>query len=109
MNAQIELILRLGPFGEKEHRTRIEIPPGVARDLTEPVEISDEPMSILLASPGLYGGRGDAVEIREKKFQLRRSTARKIAGEIERNLSLMFGHEDERDGYKARDWPGRGG
>lgn len=109
MKAQIELIIRVGQYGQKEHRIALALPPDLAQDLMEPVEVSDESWSILLASPALYGGHGNAVQIREQKFQLRRAMAKKIAGQIESELIRMFGHEDERDGYKARDWPGRGG
>lgn len=109
MNARIELVLCLGHFGEEQHRIALALPPDLERDLIEPVEISDEPLSLLLASPGLYGGRGNAIEIRERKFQLRRSVAKQLAAQIESELIRMFGHEDERDGYKARDWSGRRG
>lgn len=104
-NAQIELTLRLGMFGENVQRVALNISPDLARDLTEPVELSDEPLSLLLASPGMFGGRGNAVEMRQRKFKLRRVAARDIAREIERELIRMFGHEDERDGYKAHDVP----
>lgn len=96
----IELTLYIGQYGERVERVGLPISESLARDLTEPVELSDEPFSLLLASPGLFGGKGDAVTIRRKKFKLRRETAREIAKAIEDKLVDLFGVNDEIDGYR---------
>lgn len=97
--AQVTLTLRIGTFGERVESIAIPISESLSRELTEPVELSDEPLSILLASPGLYGGYGDAVTVRKKKFALRRSVAKEIAYTVEQKLFELFGTDDETDGY----------
>jgi hypothetical protein len=101
--ALVELTLRMGPCGERVKTVALPIDDRLARDLTEPLELSDEPWSLMLASPCLYGGRGDAVTVRRRAFALRRETAREIGRAVAEKLVEMFGAEDEVDGYKKRD------
>jgi hypothetical protein len=100
---RITLQLQYGSFGEKTHTVCIPINDHLRRELMEPVEHSDEPMSLLLASPGMYGGKGDALTIRKRAFKLRKQHAEEISHAIVAELVKLFGYEDERDGYKIRD------
>jgi hypothetical protein len=99
MKPSITLVLRIGEFGEKQYAIVLPLSETLTKELMEPVELSDNPLSILLASPGFYGGYGDAVTIRKKKFRLREATAKEIAREIEKTLLEMFGENDKTDGY----------
>lgn len=101
--AQVELTLRIGRYGERVQSVAVPISEDLARQLTEPVELSDEPMSMLLASPGMFGGKGDAVTIRHKKFVLRKDVARGLADQITAELLKLFGDRDELDGYTVGD------
>ena len=99
---RVELTLVIGQFGERREVIAVPISAELARDLTEPVELSDEPFSLMLASPGFFGGYGNAIEIRQKKFSLRRKIAHDLATTIEQKLIELFGINDEQDGYKKR-------
>jgi len=96
----VTLTLRIGQYGESVQAIELPLSETLARDLSEPVELSDHPLSILLASPGMWGGVGDAVTIRKKKFRLRKVAAREIAKAVEEKLIEMFGVNDETDGYR---------
>ena len=101
----IELTIRHGHFGEKEERIAVDLNELAWRDMTRPVELSNNPISLMLASPGLIGGRGNAVTIREETFKLRRREARRIAfiltEKLAEKLFEAFGVDDELDGYKV--------
>lgn len=101
--ARVELTLRMGRFGERVETVVVPINEMLAYELTEPVELSDEPLSIALASPGLFGGYGDAVTIRKRKFQLREDAAKGLARDLVKELVKLFGTNDETDGYRKRD------
>lgn len=101
--AQVELTLRIGQYGERVQSVAVPVGEDLARQLMEPVELSDEPFSILLASPGMFGGRGDAVTIRRKAFVLRKDVARALADQLTKELLKLFGDKDELDGYKVGD------
>lgn len=101
--AQVKLTLRIGQYGERVQSVAVPISEDLAHQLLEPVELSDDPVSILLASPGMFGGKGDAVTIRRKKFMLRKEVARALADQITRELLKMFGDRDELDGYEVGD------
>lgn len=64
------------------------------------VERSDEPFSLLVASPGMFGGKGDALTFRRKTFKMRREVAKDIAAAMVPALLEAFGVNDELDGYK---------
>jgi hypothetical protein len=98
----ITLTLRIGQYGERVESVELPISQMLAEELLEPVELSDEPLSLLLASPGLYGGYGDAVTVRKKKFALRKYTSRVIARLIEEKLFEMFGVDDRTNGYSKQ-------
>ena len=101
--SRVELTLTIGQFGESREIIAVPISAELAYDLTEPVELSDNPLSIMLASPGLFGGVGNAIELRQKKFRLRQTAAHALATAIERKLVELFGIDDEQDGYKKQD------
>lgn len=96
----IELTIRSGPWRQNVRTVVLPVDELAWRDITQPVELSDRPLSLLLASPGVRGGYGDAVTIREGVFKLRRSSAQHIAATIVQALMKESGENDELDGYK---------
>ena len=101
MPAGIELTIRTGHFGEKAKTFALKLSDETMRELTETVELSTDPFSELLASPGMFGGYGSARTVRAKAFEMRASTARKIADALTQALIEEFGSNDELDGYKV--------
>ena len=99
----IELTIRHGQFGEKQKTVALRIDEDLMRDLMGHVELSDEPFSLMLASPGMFGGKGDAVTMRRAKFKLRQDVAQKIAKDMVRAMVEAFGANDELDGYRVAD------
>ena len=99
--AQIELTVRYGRYGEQSKTVCVPISAGLADELMNGVELSDEPFSVLLASPGAFGGKGDALTFRRKAFQMRRAVAQEIARAIQPALMNAFGVNDQLDGYKV--------
>jgi hypothetical protein len=83
----------------------IQVSDELYRELTQEVELSDDPMSLLLASPSLYGGKGGSISIREKVFKMRKHYARDLAESITKALVEHFGMNDVTDGYKNVDCP----
>lgn len=106
-DAQVVLTLRLGEFGEKVHSVAITVSERLARDLMEPMELSDEPMALFLASPGLMGGKGDAVTARKRKFVMRKEHSKEIAAGLVRELEKLFGTDDQVNGYREEQWSDR--
>lgn len=100
MSAGITLTLRTGYYGDQAQELALPIDERLLRELMEPFELSDEPFSLLLASPALFGGVGDAITIRRKRFAFRAATAKDVAQLVERALLEMFGERDETDGYR---------
>lgn len=98
---RVELVLTIGQFGERREVVAVPISDELIKDLMEPIELSDNPFSVMLASPGMFGGKGNAIEIRHRKFRLRRATADELATRIKNKLVELFGIDDERDGYKV--------
>lgn len=76
---QIELKVRYGRWGEQEKTVVLPISHDLMRELMGKVELSNDPFSLMLVSPGLYGGVGNAVTFRDKTFRMRRRVARAIA------------------------------
>lgn len=99
MTPTIELVVRYGAYGEKLARAMLPIDEMLMRELMEGVERSDDSFSLLLASPGLMGGYGDAVTIRRRKFEMRRDFAESIARSMVPALLKAFGVNDVTDGY----------
>lgn len=97
--ARVELTIRYGCYGEQSKTVIVPIGEQLREELMEPVELSDNAFSLLLASPGMFGGKGDAVTIRRKKFQMRRDIAQSIAQSLVPELIKAFGVNDEIDGY----------
>lgn len=102
-HAIVELTIRYGDFGEQAQTVAVQIDERLARELMGRVELSDDPLSLLLASPGMYGGKGDALTIRREKFRMRRETAKAIANSMVPALCKAFGINDERNGYRDAD------
>src|SRR5712671_1425243 len=94
----IVVTVRSGLYGQDMKSFAIPISEHLMRELHEPVELSNEPFSLMLASFKTIS----AVEIREQKFQMRRETARKIARMIEDMLVEEFGSNDQTDGYSKK-------
>lgn len=99
MKPFIELTIGYGFLGEKTKRVALNIPEHFMRELIEPVETSNDPISLMLASPGMYGGHGNAVDIRRNKFALRDDFSRYLADSLVNELRKAFGANDVKDGY----------
>ena len=99
----VMLTVRYGPYGLSEKTVAVPISEDLTRELMGGVELSNEPHSLLLASPGLYGGKGDAITIRNKAFKMRRLVAEDIARAMVPALLKAFGVNDELDGYRVDD------
>lgn len=91
----------MGGFGEYCKSVVIPINADLMQGLMGKVELSNEPLSLLLASPGVFGGKGNAITIRNKAFEMRRDIARAIAEAMIPELIKAFGCNDELDGYKV--------
>ena len=101
---RIELVIRIGEEF-KEHRVPVTVSSDLLRELSEPMELSDDPIALVLASPGLYGGFGDAVTIRKKMFEIRKSTAQEISERVTASLVSYFGRDDKINGYAKEPKP----
>lgn len=96
----IELKVHYWGFGEYCKSVVIPISADLIQELMGKVELSNEPFSLMLASPGVFGGKGNALNIRNKAFELRREVAQAIAEAMIPELIKAFGCNDELDGYK---------
>lgn len=92
----VELTLRIGQYGERVETVAVPISDELAGELTEGMELSDEPFSLMLAS---LGTQKDYVTVRRKKFRMRREFAHEIARALEGKLMELFGADDVTDGY----------
>lgn len=101
--AGIDITIRYGDFGHESKTIAVPVDDYLLRKLMGRVELSDEPLSLLLASPGMYGGKGDAVTIRKRAFEMRRSVAEQIARAAIPAMLKAFGVNDELDGYRVSD------
>ena len=97
----VTLTISYGEYGHQSKSIALPISDDLARELMGRVELSDDPFSILLASPGMYGGKGDAVTIRRKTFKMRREVAEEIARAMIPAMMKAFGVNDELDGYNV--------
>ena len=101
MTPKIELTIRYGHWGEQQKSVAVPIDESLMRELMGKVELSSEPLSLMLASPGMFGGKGDAVTVRRRTFQMRRDMAEQIAQAMVPALLKAFGVNDELDGYRV--------
>jgi hypothetical protein len=97
--ARVELTIVYGRYGDKRKTIFVPVSDELMRELTEGVELSNDPFSLALASPGMWGGRGNAVTTRLQTFEARREIATEIAGKLVSVLIEAFGVNDKRDGY----------
>jgi len=109
--ALVELTIRYGTYGEQQKTVAVPISEYLAQELMGKVELSNDPFSVLLASPGAFGGKGNAITMRHKTFAMRRDVAKQIANAMVPELLKAFGVNDELDGYRVdgmskeeRDW-----
>jgi hypothetical protein len=100
MKTLVELTVRYGEYGENSKTVAIQISEELTRELLCRRELSNELFSLILASPGAFGGHGDAITIRERTFKMRRDIAIDIAQAMIPELMKAFGINDELDGYK---------
>jgi hypothetical protein len=98
---RIDLTVSYGAYGQESKTVSLEISQDLMHELSESVELSDEPMSLFLASPGAFGGHGDAVTFRRRKFKMRRELAEEIAASMVPALLRAFGANDQVDGYRV--------
>jgi hypothetical protein len=102
----ISLTIHYGDYGEQHKTAQVGISETLRRELMEPVELSDSPFSLYMASPGVFGGNGDAITIRRRAFKMRRAVAKGIADAMVPALLEVFGVNDVRDGYRVSDLEG---
>jgi hypothetical protein len=102
--AQIELSIRYGAYGDKSKTVVVPVSKELTHELMEGVELSNDPFSLLFASPlSLLEGRDNAVTIRERTFKMRRDVAEEIAKAIVPALLSAFGVNDKLNGYKVEE------
>lgn len=99
--ARIDLTILSGEFGEKSTTVSLPVDECLMRELTGSVELSDEPFSLLLASPCMSGGRDNAITIRRRAFEMRRGIAEHIGKLMVPALLDAFGVNDKLDGYRV--------
>lgn len=97
--ASVELTIRYSYYGEQSKTVILPISDELFCEITTRLEWSDEPFSILFASPGMFGGKGNAITTRERVFKMRREVAEDIAKSMVPELLKVFGVNDELDGY----------
>lgn len=95
----VELTIRYGNFQRESKTVSVDLCESISREIFSGVERSNEPLSMFLASPGVYGGKGSSVSIREEAFHMRRAMAREIADSLVTELLKAFGVNDQLDGY----------
>lgn len=93
--ARIEIIIRTG-LDYEVHRLAVPVSEYLLRELSEPMELSDNPISLFIA--GGHRGR-DVVEVRRKKFLMRDATANEISKALTNALVEYFCRNDRMDGY----------
>lgn len=94
------IIVTINPgFGRQHRSVVVPVDSELWREATQPTELSDDPFALMLASPGLYGGHGDAITIRKKVFKMRADLAQEIGRAVAARLIEAFGERDETDGY----------
>ena len=99
--ALVELTVRYGTYGEQQKTIAVPISEELMQELMGSVELSDEPLSLLMASPGLFGGKGGAVTFRRKTFAMRLDVAKQIAAAMVPELLRAFAVNDVLDGYRV--------
>lgn len=97
MKSGIRLTVYIGEYGQREETVALLLPDGLAHDLREPMELSNEPFALMIAGAGRTG---DFIELRRKSFQMRRDVAEDIGRQVAAELIRMFGARDEVNGYK---------
>jgi hypothetical protein len=102
----ISLTIHYGDYGEQHKTVQVGISETLRRELMDSVEVSANPLSLMLASPGVFGRRGDAITIRRRAFKMRRAVAKGIADAMVPALLEVFGVNDVRDGYRVSDLEG---
>lgn len=105
-DALIELTFRYGPYGRQRKTVAVQISEDLTDELMGGIELSNDPFSLFVASPGFLGGRGDALTIRRRTLKMRREVAQEIARAMIPALIEAFGVNDTLDGYKADELEG---
>lgn len=96
MNTVFSLIITTGHY--EHHTVSIPVSESIMRELKEPMECSNEPISMLLAS--MSSPREDFGQMRERKFKMRKDIAREIANALTEALVDYFGNGDTINGYR---------
>lgn len=103
MQPRVDLTIRYGEWGEQSKTVAVPVSKMLMSELIGKIELSNDPFSLMIASPGMFGGCGDAVTIRRKTFAMRRGIAEQIAKAMIPALLQAFGINDELDGYRISD------
>jgi len=98
--AGVSVTVRYGTFGDQAKTVVLPLSKSLMRELTERIELSSDPFSLMIASPGMFGGKGNAVTIRRETFKMRLDVAEQIARAMVPALLEAFGVNDELDGYR---------
>jgi hypothetical protein len=98
--ASVSITVRLGQFGDDTHTIVLPLSDHLLHELSEPLELSDEPISILLKS---WPMQRDYTTYRKRKFQMREGFAQALSKEITKALINYFGRNDKMDGYSRQD------
>lgn len=85
-------------LNDKSHRHSLKLSPLAVRELTQSVELSDEPLSVLFASMSNGG-----ITERTRILQYRRAFAEEIAAQIAKEIVKALGSNDRQDGYLTHD------
>jgi hypothetical protein len=107
METGIFLTIKSGMFGEESKTVALPISGQLMHELRSPVELSNDPTSLLLASPGVINGIGpleaigETVTIRKKQFEMRKNHAAEIGRKVAQALLDFYGESDEMNGYRT--------
>lgn len=102
MKPGIEVTVRTGQYGDQVHRFALDLEPDIYRDLTEPLELSDNAFALSLKSIGRHSAESYATT-RRRKLVMRQEMADRIARQIAAKLVEHFGDKDQTDGYSKEE------
>lgn len=88
----------------RPHTITVPVDSHLMRELTEPMELSDSPFSLLLASPKFgvhpFEAMGETLQLRKRTFVMRKDFAEEISKALTQALVDYFGDGDKTNGYR---------